>query len=700
MRVPPSLCLALAALPLACSDPAPPPTAAAGPDASAEATPAAACGEGFRPLDEGAGCAAIVADACPPGSRAELGATGCVPVGVTACPEGFVAAPSGWGCAAVLPPAACAGPTRERLGSASCAPLASCGEPFPPPGATLVVGPAVTEDATHFRSVGAALAAATAGAVIAVDRGVYREALRLERGDVAVVGRCPADVVLEPPAGHTGSGFVVGAHRGVRVARVTLRGYNAAISVLGGELTADDVLVDGGTTAGVVVANAGAAATLRGLVVRGIEARGGPPSGLLASHGAKVVVEDAVFAGNAWWNLGAARAGTELVVRRTVARGGVAYGPQGLGAGVAASQGAAVRVDGSALLDHVGLGAHVSGAGSSLTLAASVVAGTRGAASGFARGVAADGGRLAVTDVTVTGSDEVELFASAGADAAVSRTTLLGRAPPLAGGVSRAGARGARGLVVEAAAARAVDVAFVGGRSGLGVLAGGALGLEASLVAETVGGDALYEGGHWNGFGAVVERGARLDVVRSTVESAVGLGVLALGDARLDATLVRGTRRALGLEGGGRGVDVERGGSAELVGSAVLGGDVGLVVMDAGSSLVARGSSVEGVGARDEGSYGVGAITNGESQLLLEGSTVTAAAAVGVASFAAWGRVEGGTVSRCAVALHVAGVPLVADDAPDGEEPALRVSRGTRFVGNGSRVGAELLPLPRVPLAP
>lgn len=94
------------------------------------------------------------------------------------------------------PAVACTGATRERLGDAACVPVGDCNAPFPPAGALLVDDDftAAQIDATHFRSVGAALAAAPAGGVVAVDAGRYE--------DVVIDASAGAGVFVE--ASHQG----------------------------------------------------------------------------------------------------------------------------------------------------------------------------------------------------------------------------------------------------------------------------------------------------------------------------------------------------------------------------------------------------------------------------------------------------------------------------------------------------------------
>ena len=153
------------------------------------------CADGFAPLDGGAGCAPVITtQTCKPGTRATIASATCVPVGVVTCPAGFARDATGWGCDAVLPPTACAigSGTRERLGTTTCVAVSDCNAAFPPAGASIFVDAALTDaqlDATHFRTIADAVAAAPAGATIAIESGTYVEKVVLAHRKVSLVGR-------------------------------------------------------------------------------------------------------------------------------------------------------------------------------------------------------------------------------------------------------------------------------------------------------------------------------------------------------------------------------------------------------------------------------------------------------------------------------------------------------------------------------
>ena len=167
--------------------------------AGSECPPPDACPEGFTELSD-VGCEPILPeDDCPPGTGPVIGSSTCEPVGWTDCPSGFVPDPSGWGCAEVVATSACTGAMREAVGESACQPIGDCSAAFPPPDASFFVRADYTDaelDATHFRKVGEALAAAPAGAVIAVDSGLYVEGLSITK-PVTLSGRCAEEVTIE-----------------------------------------------------------------------------------------------------------------------------------------------------------------------------------------------------------------------------------------------------------------------------------------------------------------------------------------------------------------------------------------------------------------------------------------------------------------------------------------------------------------------
>src|SRR5205085_374296 len=117
---------------------------------------------------------------------------------------------SGWGCVDYKS-VGCDGATRESAASADCVPVGNCDAPFPPAGA-IVVDDSFTDaqvDATHFKTISAAIDAATAGATVAIESGTYAEEIKIGKS-LKLVGRCAEKVVITPGAfGATDPGILV-----------------------------------------------------------------------------------------------------------------------------------------------------------------------------------------------------------------------------------------------------------------------------------------------------------------------------------------------------------------------------------------------------------------------------------------------------------------------------------------------------------
>jgi len=147
------------------------------------------------------GCVARFDD-CPSDAVPSLGG-GCSAIGVPrdACAEGFAHDGAG-GCEPILPPAACAKGTYAIPGETSCHPVGTC--PAAETTADLYVdgsfvGASDGSKSAPFATIGAALAVAKSGAVVAIAKGRYSEALVIAR-PVTLAGSCAAEVELTAAA--------------------------------------------------------------------------------------------------------------------------------------------------------------------------------------------------------------------------------------------------------------------------------------------------------------------------------------------------------------------------------------------------------------------------------------------------------------------------------------------------------------------
>ncbi len=171
-----------------------------------------------------------------------------------ALPTGFAADPSGWGCQEILPAAACTGATYESLGSSTCQPIGDCAAAFPPPNATLFVDASFTAaqlDATHFATISAAMAAAPAGAVVAVDAGTYTESVNV-RSAVSIVGRCAEKVILASPGGAVAGVQALYVSGTVAIQGLTIGGFRGGVVEQQTTMTVESCLFTQNLDSGVV----------------------------------------------------------------------------------------------------------------------------------------------------------------------------------------------------------------------------------------------------------------------------------------------------------------------------------------------------------------------------------------------------------------------------------------------------------------
>ncbi|MHB8878513.1 MAG: right-handed parallel beta-helix repeat-containing protein, partial [Myxococcaceae bacterium] len=372
----------------------------AGPEV--DAGPAVVCRELFAP-GAGGECEPLLPEGdCSPGTMPVLGQRFCQPVGWTACGEGFEPEPSGWGCREVLPPAACTGATFEVLGQRTCQPLGDCLAAFPPAGAGYFVDPAGPLDATHFRTIGAALQAAPAGAVIAIESGLYAENVTATR-PVKLVGRCPAQAKLVAPVNGY-SGLTVAA-KGVEVFGLGFSGHWYAVELMAGaEATVRGSLIEGSFDNGLVADKAGARLKLVGSVVRGTRPRqsaGGV--GVLVVTGGFADIEGSALVDNSGVGLFVGEAGASATVSRTVVRDTRVDATGAFGYGVNVNHGATLTLTGSALLGNRRSGLNVQTAGTVATVSDTVIRHTRNDTRRYATGVTVVGGaKLTLTRCLVT----------------------------------------------------------------------------------------------------------------------------------------------------------------------------------------------------------------------------------------------------------------------------------------------------------
>ena len=463
----------------------------------------------------------------------------CTAGGWASCPEGSSVRDSRWGCEAIVPATACTGANRDAYGSASCVPIGDCGAAFPPANATLFVDAASAVDATHFTRINDALAAASAGAVIAIAPGTYPESLVATK-DLTLVGRCAAKVSI------VGAGSSV---RGLRVeegVKVTARGLTITkqfigVSVgVGASLTLSDSVVEANSEVGISLSEGVSTFTGERLAVRDNKegSAGTHGWGLNAQAGATVTVTDSAFSGNHYANvrLSTKSSGT---FERIVLRDGKPTTMEDVGRGISVQQGATAKLTRAALVGNYEIGI-VAADATTIELEEVLVGSTKLSKSGaFGRALDAFGGaqvhakRFHAYDnhdasvIAVEPGTHVTLEASSIVDTAFERSGLLGRAI----GVQQ----GATVDVTDSAIVNAREVA-------VGVFDRGShVTLSRSVVIGTQpNGDAAFGHGVMATFGSLVE------IADSEIAENAGVGI-AIGTASARVARVRIRKNAVGL---------------------------------------------------------------------------------------------------------------------------------------------------------
>lgn len=691
------------AVTLGCSPPLPEPLPV--PDAGPLpcTTCAVSCPQGFIALDAGAGCVALLpATECPAGSMPVLGSTACKPVGVRACAPGFITDSSGWGCRDVIPATPCVGATREKLGSTTCVPVSDCAAPFPPAGATLFVSAQYTAaqlDATHFNNIHAAVAAADAGVIIAIDDGTYGGTLGLPR-PVSLVGRCAERVVLVSDGGAT-IGLRLVDIQGAAVRNLTLKGFAAGIAIFGGSAELSGLVLEDNTIAGLLVSNAGASVRLTDSVIRRTRARPTDRQavGAYVQRAGTLTLDEVALSDNEFAGIVATGPDAGVVVRRAVIRDTfpLAQGPVAgtFGVGAYVADGAWMELEESAVLNNTTEGVLVARAGTrpgSAVLRRCTVRDTKKnpATDNAARGIeAGKGASLVVDGCTAMGNAEHEILVTDGASAVITNTTTVGSAD--------LGAPSGTGLLVGGdAGVVATSLAIVRPRAvGIGLEVNGALRLEDSLLTDPVLSTVLGSTAEASGFGISAKSLGALTMSGSVVRRAAGVGILlSTASATITRTLVLDTQsRRLA---GGRSVSVQDGSTFTAVRSAFIGShETGIATFDPGSRASLTDSSIEATQPNGFGDFGIGVLATTGSTFELSACTVTGNKSIGIAASSAAVALRASFVSSNQAGIYAQeGVTIFTGDTVDLKPNGLSVSNDTRFVGNGVVSGLGAVPLP------
>lgn len=661
------------------------------------------CPDGFmRDAATGACLDVTPSDDCAAGTAAFIGSTTCAPVGWSSCAPPFEPDPSGWGCVAAIAKT-CSDGTAPKLGTAACVPVGDCNAAFPPPGATkLVDATLTTTDATHFKTIFAAVSAANKGDVIAVAPGTYVEDIDVIAPNISIVGKCAAEVTIKNP-GDTRPGILVAeGATGIHVRGVTLTGHMSGILVKAkGEATLEDSLIVQNRYLGAYVAEAGSSLTVsRTYIDDVVQSAGKFGWGAAAQEGGALTLDDVTIDAATGSGVVVGGAGSTGKLTNVAVRS-IRADSEGVGAAIAALDSGSITVDGAMLENIIGVGLHVEGgsvSGRHVVVSDTSTATTTTTPGG--RGVqVTQGGHLNLTESAISLSDETNLVALG------SGTTVKLDASVVRGDVADKGSRGDYGVrivggatldVTNTALVSNLDVGLAVQDPGTQVHADHLLVTDTRLhVNPTASSPTL-------GVGVGVSYGATLMLTYGSVVKNHTDGVFvsaadasgAVAHANLISTLVRRTQpNADGTFG--RGIEVSDNATATLDGCAIAeNNELSMLVGESGSLTVTRSIVRD---TKRAAKFGHGAVASDGGYLVLDDAWLLGHPGIGLAVSAASATVNHSTIATSSVAIQVQGGTLLTTaetvpDAPDSMKCV--VSNDTRFIDNEVRTGNGELPVP------
>ena len=498
-----------------------------------------------------------------------------------------------------------------------------------------------------FATIAAALAVASSGAVIALSRGSFDEAVELPAGaEVTLWGACVADTILNRSGSEelesivrasgaaelrnltiTGEGtgvFVAGEDASLIIQAVEIistRGAGILVSE-GATVSAEDLVVrntrafsldgslgrgidvNGGATVeisrGIVEGNSdtgifsygvNTTVMLEDIVVRDTDCNLAFPTGgtgIFATDGGRIEVVRGLLEGNRSEAVLAQDDSSSLLLRDVVIRGTEADCEGTYGSGLVAIDGARVAAERLWIVDNLHSGAAFFGQRTEGTLEDVVVEGTRSNDSGYyGEGVLVDSGaRVSIARAVVT--ENVNSGVYAGGD----RTWLEAEDLVVSNTQSRPvdGQLGAGFLVMAGANADLSRSELRGNRAvGLYVLGPSCyLRAEQVVVSETLRPDLPSPiDDRWRGTGISVSNGGRASIEQVAVENSADVGCLATDeDSLLEVRhfVVRDTEGPAAGEGAGLRFELGALGVLER-GLVERNGVVGITIMSEGSQL-------------------------------------------------------------------------------------------------------------------
>jgi len=719
------------------------------------------CGDESAPMtvDAGATTDGAASMPAPPAEPAEAAWPSMTP-----CSAGWVEATDASGATVCMPwsepaPAACAagealfpGGGCARVGTECAADGWPTGLPTDRPilyvRADAAAGGTGARDAP-FARIADAMAAASAGTIVAVATGTYDEDVRV-RGSVTLWGACVAETLVTSTRTSEMAGTVSSGGAGAAARNLRISGARIGVSVVGAGATLDldDVAIDGASNIGILVA-LGGHVSARSLVVRNVSESDGVGSGRginVQSASIEIergVVEHTHLAGV--FVTGEGSPGTTATLSGVAIRDIEPDSGGFIGHGLHVRAGALVTASDLVVERATELGVAVTESGTSVSIMGALVRDIARGSSGDARGVFAGeqasidasrivierlgtaavvavdrGTTLRLTDAIVRDStgDEVThswgngIVAGLGATFDVERAVLRATRS-IAIGAADDGtsltlqdvrvletqveeSSGERGRALQAQSGATLHGTRIELRSNREVSAlagnpGTALALEDLVVSETAA-DPRGQGG----IAVSVQEGATATLTRARVEGSYQAGVYALGgEMMLTDVTVRDTRSRPSDGQGGRGVGIELG--AKLVASRVAietSHEVALAVLAAGSSAtledvtIADTMPAECAASTCPGfGAGSGVVAADTASIEMRRFVITRNALTGVSV------VQGGVMD-----LHEGEIShnVIGANADDPMFDLSRIQDRVRYIDNGRDYDATILWIPPV----
>ncbi len=520
-----------------------------------------------------------------------------------------------------------------------------------------------------------------------------------------------ADLDLEDSAlvGNREMGvFVAKAGAHVHLARSVVRAslprdsdgsYGWGIGVQsGGLLDADGSALEANQAAGLTVASAGSVATFTDGTIDGVALgrdSGGHSiaAGASAFLGAELTLTRATVASSDDTGVYAAQTST-LTVLDSVVRNSLSKIGKPIGGGVWAQDTAVANIQGTAIVDNAGLGLNALDQ-VKMTVTDTLVSGTRPIHfTGSGYGATVTGAAFTATRVAFVHNAGAGLQlhgkgSKATLDGAIIDDTQLALIDAVTRyGVGIAADDGTqidlKNSVIRKSAAGGI---FLAG-------AGASATLSGSLVRDTV-----PAGDGSGGFGIAAQEGATLtlDGVGLIANNRVGLF---LADAGTSATVSNSVIRDTQADGGtrGRGVNVQMGATCDLHGTAILDNrQVGLFLFGDGTAATLADSLIAGTLPDADGTFGHGIEAIASAKVVVPGSVLSANHTVGLVFSTSGGTVSGSRIESNAIGVNVQDGSTLEERATvptDVGATSVVISKDTKFVSNGSRVGNGLVPLP------